>query len=204
VSEYRLQFRGTLFPVRAGEITLGRSSYASIVVNNPLASREHAIIRSVGGRLEVVDLGSKNGTMVNGERLVGARRVDVGDKIKIGTDVIEIVRASFDNPRDLRAQTYPGRVQGQAEEGETTVHFRRSIELAEALVAACQSNAQRAPTAEGIVQVINEFWAEMPPSNLDRSVVDRVRRVVDTVGEWNLGPQIEEWRKSVAARLDPS
>ena len=54
VNEYRIQYRGTLFPVRNGELTLGRSSYASIVVNNPLASREHAILRPVTGGLEVV------------------------------------------------------------------------------------------------------------------------------------------------------
>ena len=46
MSEYRLQYRGTLFPIRSGEVILGRSSYASIVVNNPLASREHAVVRA--------------------------------------------------------------------------------------------------------------------------------------------------------------
>jgi pSer/pThr/pTyr-binding forkhead associated (FHA) protein len=129
VSTFRLHFRGTLFPVRSGELTLGRSTYASILVNNPLASREHAIIRFVRGRLEVVDLGSKNGTLVNGERIVGARRIDAGDQVKIGTDVIDIVRASVQNPIDLRAQTFPGRpIEGTtetlADDAETTVQVR--------------------------------------------------------------------------------
>src|SRR5689334_7442971 len=109
VNEYRIQYRGTLFPIRSGELTLGRSSYASIVVNNPLASREHAILRPVAGGLEVVDLGSKNGTYVNGDRLLGSRPIAPGDRIKIGTVVVEIVQVAARDASSLRVATHPGR-----------------------------------------------------------------------------------------------
>jgi predicted component of type VI protein secretion system len=205
VAEFRLQYRGTLFPVRSGELTLGRSSYASIVVNNPLASREHALIRSVGGRLEVVDLGSKNGTTVNGRRIQGACRLEAGDQVKIGTDVIDIVRVSLQDPRELRAQTYPGRTAGAStDEGETTVHLRRSLELAEALVTACATEAQRAGAAEAVEQVLTEFLAQMPPSALDDAALQRVRAVMDVVGSWNLGGRVDVWRRQLAARLEPT
>src|ERR1043165_8988062 len=108
VTEYRLHYRGTLFPIRSGEVILGRSSYASIVVNNPLASREHAVVRSVGGRLEVADLGSKNGTYVNGKRIEGSTRVDAGDVVKIGTDTIEIARMNAQAPQTQRVATALG------------------------------------------------------------------------------------------------
>ncbi len=108
MTDYRLRYRGTLFPIRGGEATLGRSSYASIVVNNPLASREHALVREAPGRLEVTNLGSKNGTFVNGARVEGVCPVHVGDQIRVGTDVIEVSVASAQDPSTLRVATEPG------------------------------------------------------------------------------------------------
>jgi pSer/pThr/pTyr-binding forkhead associated (FHA) protein len=122
VSEWRLEYRGTLFPFRGSELTLGRSSYASIVVNNPRASREHAVIRSAGSKLEVMDLGSRNGTLVNGTRITTPQRLEAGDRIQIGVDVIEVLRASPEDPLRLRADTLTGRQAAGQEltEGETT------------------------------------------------------------------------------------
>jgi pSer/pThr/pTyr-binding forkhead associated (FHA) protein len=109
VSEWRLEHRGTLFPFRGTELTLGRSSYASIVVNNPLASREHAVVRLSAGKLEVVDLGSRNGTFVNGTRITAPERLEVGDRISIGADDIDVVRASAQDPKRMGAITLSGR-----------------------------------------------------------------------------------------------
>lgn len=122
MSEWRLEYRGTLFPVRGIELTLGRSSYASIVVNNPRASREHAVVRMAGNKLEIMDLGSRNGTLVNGTRITTPQRLDVGDRIQIGVDVIDVVRASAEDPLRLRAETLSGQKAAGAglDEGETT------------------------------------------------------------------------------------
>jgi pSer/pThr/pTyr-binding forkhead associated (FHA) protein len=109
VTEWRLEYRGTLFPVRTGEVTLGRSSYSSIVIENPLASRDHAAVRVVSGKLEVRDLGSKNGTVVNGQRIAQPYLLEVGDRVKIGTDVIDVVRVEAGDPVRHRAITLPGR-----------------------------------------------------------------------------------------------
>lgn len=128
MAEWRLEFRGTLFPVRGAEITLGRSSYASIVVNNPRASREHAVVRLLaGGGLEIKDLGSRNGTFVNGQRLVVPRKLEVGDQIGIGADVIDVLRTSAEDPTRLRAVTLPGAkvVIDAPTEEETTEIARR-------------------------------------------------------------------------------
>lgn len=122
MTEWRLEHRGTLFPVRGTELTLGRSSYASIVVNNPLASREHAVVRLSAGKLHVVDLGSRNGTFVNGIRIATPQRLEVGDRITIGADVIDVLRASAEDPSRMRAVTLSGRQTGRPEgaESETT------------------------------------------------------------------------------------
>jgi hypothetical protein len=197
VTEYRLQFRGTLFPIRSGEIILGRSSYASIVVNNPLASREHAVVRSAGGRLEVADLGSKNGTYVNGTRIEGAVPVDVGDVIKIGTDVIEIARISAQDPQQLRMATEPGRGPGQALDGDTTVNLGRSVELSEALVAA--SPVERRPViAHDVMDILSELLAE---GRLDGPDRQRAKAVLETLRGWALSPALEQRRSDLAAKL---
>jgi hypothetical protein len=200
VTEYRLQFRGTLFPIRSGEIILGRSSYASIVVNNPLTSREHAVVRSAGGRLEVADLGSKNGTYVNGTRIQGAVPVDVGDVIKIGTDVIEVARISAQDPQQLRMATEPGRAPGQALDGDTTVNLGRSVELAEAMVAAAPVERRPAIASEAM-SILSELLAE---GRFDASERQRARAILESLRGWELSPELDQRRSDIATKFAES
>ena len=64
-------------------ITVGRSSDSGIVLTDPNASRNHAELSKRGDEWWVIDLGSTNGTLVNGA-LVKERRLQSGDRIKIG------------------------------------------------------------------------------------------------------------------------
>jgi hypothetical protein len=78
-----------------GTATIGRSPEASVLVDDPGVSRFHArITRIEGGGFEVVDLGSKNGTFVNGVR-VDRSTVKLGDKIRVGPRVV-LELSSFD------------------------------------------------------------------------------------------------------------
>src|SRR5512134_3972179 len=52
-----------------GEVVIGRGTEASLLVNDQAVSRRHAVVLLSGGRAVVRDLGSRNGTSVNGERL---------------------------------------------------------------------------------------------------------------------------------------
>jgi pSer/pThr/pTyr-binding forkhead associated (FHA) protein len=201
VTEYRLQYRGTLFPIRSGEVILGRSSYASIVVNNPLASREHAVVRSVGGLLEVKDLGSKNGTYVNGTRVEGTRTVDEGDVIKIGTDVIEVAKMSAQDPQQLRMATEPGRIPGEAPgDGDTTINLGRSRELAETITAAAPE-ARREAIAVEVLNILTELHAD---SRLDASERRRARELLGVLSKWALSADIEQRREGLAMNLTES
>jgi len=207
VSEWRLQFRGTLFPIRAGEVTLGRSGYASIVVNNPLTSREHALVRLSGDTLELVDLGSKNGTFVNTTRVTSAIALNDGDRIKIGTDVIDVIRTSAQDPTQLRAPTQPGRtIDARLDEGETdtTVHQKRSIDLAERLVEATRSTAEHAAIARSVVEIVNDFLGDTPSHLLEPTDRQRILGLVAVLGEWKLGHEMDEWRRGIGSRLSQS
>ena len=74
---------GTVFDVRDGA-TLGRSDHADIRVEDPFASSAHARIFERGDFMLVEDMGSTNGTYLNGRQLRGAERLKVADTIRIG------------------------------------------------------------------------------------------------------------------------
>ena len=72
------------YPLRQGETTIGRSPYCSIQLVSPQTSREHAAILVRDGETTLSDLGSRNGTYLNGRRIRAATLVSAGDRITIG------------------------------------------------------------------------------------------------------------------------
>lgn len=76
-----------------GMLQIGRSREAQIVINSEAASRIHAKLIVSGGRVVVEDLGSHNGTSVNGERIRGIHPLASGDVVTIA-DTILILRTS--------------------------------------------------------------------------------------------------------------
>jgi hypothetical protein len=74
---------GTTFDVGEGA-TFGRSNGADIRVDDPFASSAHARIFDRGGFMYVEDMGSTNGTYLNGRQLKRAERLAMGDTIRIG------------------------------------------------------------------------------------------------------------------------
>jgi hypothetical protein len=74
---------GTSFDVGEGA-TLGRSNGADIRVDDPFASSAHARIFSRGDFMYVEDMGSTNGTYLNGRQLRNAERLKMADVIRIG------------------------------------------------------------------------------------------------------------------------
>lgn len=69
-------------------VTIGRMPGSTIVLSDPNASRRHAEIRPVGSGYVVVDLGSTNGTRVNGSRVDSHPLVD-GDTLSFGNTVVK-------------------------------------------------------------------------------------------------------------------
>jgi FhaA, N-terminal domain/FHA domain len=68
--------------------TLGRSRQCDVVLSDPNVSRQHAEIRPRGGSWVLSDLGSTNGTLLNGTRIDRPEVVKRGDEIEVGTSVI--------------------------------------------------------------------------------------------------------------------
>lgn len=79
---------GQTFPLEEGSIELGRGSGSDIVICHPQVSRRHARITRQGEALMIEDLGSSNGTFVNGVRLTGPHPLASGDVIGLGSAVL--------------------------------------------------------------------------------------------------------------------
>jgi len=68
--------------------TLGRSRQSDVVLNDPNISRQHAEIRPRGGSWVLTDLGSTNGSRVNGRPVERSEVVRPGDEIELGSTVL--------------------------------------------------------------------------------------------------------------------
>jgi FhaA, N-terminal domain/FHA domain len=64
--------------------TLGRGRQCDVVLNDPNVSRQHAEIRPRGGSWVITDLGSTNGSQLNGRRIDGSEVLRDGDEIELG------------------------------------------------------------------------------------------------------------------------
>ncbi|MEA2425435.1 MAG: hypothetical protein QOH13_1845, partial [Thermoleophilaceae bacterium] len=74
---------GTNFDLREGA-TMGRADGAEIPIDDPFASSVHARIFPRDQFMYIEDMGSTNGTYLNGRRLRSAERLKVGDTVRIG------------------------------------------------------------------------------------------------------------------------
>ncbi len=85
------KYQGGEFPLPdEGEIVIGRSSELDMVLVEDMVSRRHAKIFVEGGDIFLEDLGSTNGSFVNGEKVVRTKLAE-GDRILIGTSIIKVV-----------------------------------------------------------------------------------------------------------------
>jgi len=81
---YSLYWRPEEFALHDGVNIIGRGEDADIVIDSVSISRRHARITITRTGATIEDLGSKNGTMVGGERAEGAVRLKDRDEIKLG------------------------------------------------------------------------------------------------------------------------
>jgi hypothetical protein len=79
------------FPLERDRVIIGRLAESDVVLSDPGASRRHAEVRREDGEFIISDLGSTNGTQVNGS-MIGEKRLEEGDRITIGRSVLEFRR----------------------------------------------------------------------------------------------------------------
>lgn len=85
-ADFALIYGEREFPLSAGEHILGRAADAAVPIFASATSRHHARLVVERHSITIEDLGSRNGTYVNGRRLTGRIELRTGDEIRIGGD----------------------------------------------------------------------------------------------------------------------
>jgi YD repeat-containing protein len=84
--QHALEINGQNVPIDKQKIALGRSSDTDVVLNGEGVSRRHAEIEFTADGPILRDLGSKNGTYVNGEKIDGPVKLEPGDVVRLGRE----------------------------------------------------------------------------------------------------------------------
>ena len=92
-SQYQLIMRsgptpGAAYNLEGDQLTIGRDATNDITINDAEISRRHARLTFQGGKYVLEDLGSTNGTFVNGQRLAGPRVLKAGEVVSFGEQII--------------------------------------------------------------------------------------------------------------------
>ncbi|HJS57566.1 MAG TPA: FHA domain-containing protein [Vicinamibacteria bacterium] len=85
---FRLTWEGGEVPLAEGENVLGRVEEAAAWIESASVSRRHARIVVSEGEARLEDMGSKNGTFLNGRKITSAEPLSDGDEIRLGLEAI--------------------------------------------------------------------------------------------------------------------
>jgi pSer/pThr/pTyr-binding forkhead associated (FHA) protein len=89
------------------QLVLGRSRSADLVLADEAVSREHASVRPDGVTVVIEDLGSANGTWVNGEQIDSPCRVEEGDLIQVGDTTLALLTEDDEVDEDRLTPSEP-------------------------------------------------------------------------------------------------
>ncbi len=97
------KYQGGEFPLVPDKtVFVGRSSDLDMVLVEDMVSRKHAGIHVQADQVWIEDLGSTNGTFVNGEKIKRARLKE-GDRVLIGTSILKLVATDGQSTRDVQS-----------------------------------------------------------------------------------------------------
>jgi hypothetical protein len=87
---------GKVFPLEAAEISIGRDNTNMVAINDAEISRKHAKMEMRGSAYVITDLGSTNGTFINGTRVTGTQVLNPGDTVSFGEGIVLQYEAAYD------------------------------------------------------------------------------------------------------------
>jgi hypothetical protein len=100
---YALRSGNRVLELDEGDTVLGRGTGCDVVLEDALVSRRHARLRLSGGTVTLLDLGSRNGVLLNDQRVEGEVVLEDGDRIGIGSLELGLVEAQRNEDRHQRA-----------------------------------------------------------------------------------------------------
>lgn len=117
---------GSMFAVTP-DVVIGRGEGAGIRIHDEEMSRKHCRLLSEGNAIIVEDLGSRNGTLVNSERVMQRRALADGDKIQVGTTTILKFSYHDDLEASFQRQMYDAALRDPLTGAFNRKHFSDAI-----------------------------------------------------------------------------
>ncbi len=180
---------GQRWRLDAAEVILGRSPECDIILPDRQVSRRHARIFRVDDTYYIEDLGSKNGTWVNGEPVHGPRRLEDGDEIQIALRYkLAFVGAGATAPLDVEGPHPPTR--GLWVDIPARRVFVNGREISPPLSPAQFRLLELLWRAEGAVvsreEVVRYVWQDADASGVTEQAIDAlVRRLRERLAEYD-------------------
>jgi sigma-B regulation protein RsbU (phosphoserine phosphatase) len=159
------------FRLAKPRITIGRSRDSDIFLPDQWLSRQHAEIHEKSGIFVLLDLGSKNGTLVNGERVSQEKRLRDGDVISLGEHQLTFSAAGNTPPPTVEEEPEPeGTVIFSARDlseirtkpATDAEELRRQNRILEVLIEATKSLLDHRPLAELFDHVLTILLQAVP------------------------------------------
>lgn len=195
---YYLKHQNVVHMLRSRETLVGRSEHCAIVLAHSKVSRMHSVFRLDDDGVELVDLGSMNGTRVNGQRLRGPRRLEHGDLVQIGAEVFEFSAESGSAEPESTLTSPP-----TTEKGQPSSTPESTLELVESLLNGPDVADRGEATLRTARALLDNTLRRMADDGkkIDEPTAERIFAVVDRLiahlpNEANAG-----WRAMIAERL---
>ncbi len=141
-------------------IILGRDEKCDLFLNDPRVSRHHARLVRTGDIIIIEDLGSTNGTFVNGMRIEGASRLRSGDIVSIGSHYFKLTPEG-----NLEQRDYRGNMAIEARGIIIEVPGKRLLEDISLTVYPSEFVGLMGPSGSGKTTLMNALNGYTPPNH---------------------------------------
>jgi predicted component of type VI protein secretion system len=104
---FRLRYLQHDLELGEGQFAVGRNASCQLSLDDPLVSRRHALLTVTGDAVTIEDLQSRNGVLVNGQRIDKPVGLRAGDKILIGSQEMTLLQARDQGPAHVTSGNLP-------------------------------------------------------------------------------------------------
>ena len=185
---------------------VGRSPYCSIVLSNSRASRQHCAITWDEHGLRLTDLGSSNGTFLNGSQLKGSANLEAGDVLSVGTDMLEVVevrRKATDGITRTEQNPVPSVEVYEFDDAQSTKRQEMTLDVIEAIAASAAEEGLSERLSVSVMRATDLFLAALASSGRRLAPADaaRLAAVTELVGARDGAAGVLEWKRRTIERI---
>ena len=160
------KFAGQTFQLRSGPTTIGRAPNCDIVISSQNISKQHARIEVLPDKVIISDLGSRNGTFVNGIQ-IKSQKVSAGDKITLNDMIVEITDKTNVKPLKARSARTP------AQTSQHSAPYAGSLAL--------QTEPMASSQPQAVMSADNLNPASAPSATQENRLLNQVQNYFENV-----------------------